>query len=29
MKSGTKWEIGRDGKGEKEKSGKEDQHDTY
>lgn len=29
MKSGDKWEIGRDGKGEKEKSGKEDQYETY
>ena len=29
MKSGNKGEIGREGKGEKEKSGKEDQHDTY
>ena len=29
MKNGNKWEIGSDGKGEKEKSGKEDQYETY
>lgn len=29
MRNGNKWKIGRDGKGEKEKSGKEDQYEKH